>query len=233
MRRRAFTLIELMAVLVVLTLMLVVVVPAMDNMAPTTRLSSGGRYVAGTIEIAQSEAISQRKEFVVAYDLDNETYWIILPKDHGPPEEERSGVSSPEDQAADALKGMDGKPGERPVDDVEHGPPPPDEEGANTEEDVEEATEATYADREAFEPNELPDGVVIKSVRVGERTKTGGKVYVALDHRGTSGGHVVALALERGEDGGPAQELWLRFDPLTRTLTYSDSEPNVPTLEGD
>lgn len=231
---RAFTLIELSAVVLIITILLVSVIPKLDNMAPSSRLSAGARYVAGTIETAQSEAISQRQEFVIAYDLDRNTYWIILPENHerSPDESE-----SPQDAAANALGvgGEEGKAvGDRPEDDVEHGVAPPEESGENSEEDKDEATEASFADREAFEPNELPMSVEFKSVQIGEETHTSGRVYVSFDHRGTSGAHMVALQLEDVPGGGgPQGEMWLRFDPLTRTLTYSEEQPQVPTIEGD
>ena len=108
--RRGFTLLELMAVVAIITILLVTVIPALDNVAPSSRLDAGGRYVAGTIELAQSEAISQRKEFVVAYDLDNNTYWIILPEgsERSPNDQE----APPEEEAAKAAGGKGA--GERP-----------------------------------------------------------------------------------------------------------------------
>ncbi|MBL4844079.1 MAG: hypothetical protein JKY65_01020 [Planctomycetes bacterium] len=229
---RSFTLIELSAVVLIITILLVSVVPALDNLAPSSRLDAGARYVAGTIEIAQSEAISQRKEFVVAYDLDNHTYWIILPEGHsrGPDETEDPNADDPTFDVGDS-KGA----GDRPADDVEHGPAPPDKDGENDEEQKDAAVDASYADREAFEPNELPRDVEFKSVVVGDQEpRQSGRVYVSLDHRGTTGAHMVGLQLKQNPgSGGPTGEVWLRFDPLTRTLTYSEQQPQVPTLEGN
>lgn len=227
--RRGFTLLELMAVIAIITILLVSVVPALDNIAPSSRLEAGGRYVAGTIELAQSEAISQRKEFVVAYDLDQNTYWIILPEGS-----ERDPDAGPEDeQLPGGVPGVEGdKPGERPEDDLEHGLPPPDEEGENGEEAKDAAVEASYAERDAFEPNALPADVEIEAVVIGEETHSSGTVYVSLDHRGTTGAHMVGLRLaDVPGGGGPTGSIWLRFDPLTRTLTYSPQRPQVPTLE--
>lgn len=232
--KRSFTLIELSAVVLIITILLVSVIPKLDNMAPSSRLSAGARYVAGTIETAQSEAISQRQEFVVAYDLDRNTYWIILPEGHERGPDDSDDARDPTD-AADALGGDQGKGvSDRPEDDLEHGVAPPEEGGDNTEEDKDEATEASFADREAFEPNELPMSVEFKSVTIGDDTRSSGRVYVTFDHRGTTGAHMVALQLEDVPGGGgPQGEMWLRFDPLTRTLTYSEEQPQVPTIEGD
>jgi type II secretory pathway pseudopilin PulG len=233
--KRSFTLIELSAVVLIITILLVSVIPKLDNMAPSSRLSAGARYVAGTIETAQSEAISQRQEFVVAYDLDRNTYWIILPEGHERGPDDTGDTQSPGDPALDAMgEGGSKAAGDRPEDDLEHGMAPPEEGGENSEEDKDEATEASFADREAFEPNELPMSVEFKSVSIGDDTRTSGRVYVSFDHRGTTGAHLVALQLEDVPGGGgPQGEMWLRFDPLTRTLTYSEEQPQVPTLEGD
>jgi len=235
MSRRSFTLIELSAVVLIITILLVSVIPKLDNLAPSSRLSAGARYVAGTIETAQSEAISQRQEFVIAYDLDRNTYWIILPEGHERSPDGGDDPQTPEDQAADAFGGGEGKgASDRPEDDLEHGTAPPEESGENSEEDKEEATDATFADREAFEPNELPMSVEFKSVTIGDETRSSGRVYVSFDHRGTTGAHMVALQLETVPGSGePQGEMWLRFDPLTRTLTYSEEQPQVPTIEGD
>lgn len=232
---RSFTLIELSAVVLIITILLVSVIPKLDNLAPSSRLSAGARYVAGTIETAQSEAISQRQEFVIAYDLDRNTYWIILPEGHERSPDDTGDPRSPEDPATDAFGADEGKgASDRPEDDVEHGTAPPEAAGENSEEDKEEATDASFADREAFEPNELPMSVEFKSVTIGDETRSSGRVYVTFDHRGTTGAHMVAVQLEDvpGSDN-PQGEMWLRFDPLTRTLTYSEEQPQVPTIEGD
>lgn len=232
---RSFTLIELSAVVLIITLLLVSVIPKLDNLAPSSRLDAGARYVAGTIETAQSEAISQRQEFVVAYDLDQHTYWIILPEGHERGPDQADEPQS--DASADADMGLEGEgkaAGDRPLDDVEHGTPPPEENGENDEDAKEEATEVTFANREAFEPEELPMSVQFKSVTIGDETRSSGRVYVSFDHRGTTGAHLVALQLEDVPGGGgPTGEMWLRFDPLTRTLTYSEEQPQVPTIEGE
>lgn len=230
-RGRGFTLLELMAVVAIITILLVTIIPALDNVAPSSRLDAGGRYVAGTIELAQSEAISQRKEFVIAYDLDRHTYWIILPEGSARSPEDRE---APEDTLGAAAGAVPKGGGSRPEDDLEHGPPPPDEQGENDEQQKDAAVEASYADREAFEPNELPSGVEFEAVVVGDENHTAGRVYVSFDQRATQGAHMVGLRLAQTPGGeGPSGQTWLRFDPLTRTLTYSAQRPEVPTLEGE
>ena len=172
---------------------------------------------------------------MIAYDLDRNTYWIILPEGHERSPDDTGDPRSPEDPATDAFGADEGKgASDRPEDDVEHGTAPPEAAGENSEEDKEEATDASFADREAFEPNELPMSVEFKSVTIGDETRSSGRVYVTFDHRGTTGAHMVAVQLEDvpGSDN-PQGEMWLRFDPLTRTLTYSEEQPQVPTIEGD
>ena len=73
-----------------------------------------------------------------------------------------------------------------------------------------------------------------EGVVVGDETHTSGRVYVSFDQRATQGAHMVGLRLAQTPGGdGPSGQTWLRFDPLTRTLTYSPQRPEVPTLEGE
>ena len=66
-RGRGFTLVELIAVMAIMAILLLAITPALDNMLPSYRLKGGARIIASNIELAQSEAITRRKEFVLAY----------------------------------------------------------------------------------------------------------------------------------------------------------------------
>ncbi len=68
----------------------------------------------------------------------------------------------------------------------------------------------------------------------GEEKRTG-SVYVPFTHTGSDGAHVVGLKIENrdpGADGGQ-NELWVKFNPMTRTINYAAARPEVKTLEPD
>lgn len=207
-RRQGFTLIEIMTVLLILGVILMSVVPAIDGLVPSYRLKGAAREVAALLEMAQSEAISQRKEFRVAYDLDSNTYWLVLP----PKDPEESDATDPTAQAA------------RPIDDIEHGQAPVDP-------DAEQDASATQNDheREALAPKDLPTNVVFEAVIVGDDEKQTGEVMVPFERLGTSGSHVIGLKLEHDENN---TQIWVKFNALTRTIEYHDEKPSMRTLSG-
>ncbi|MCW8138490.1 MAG: prepilin-type N-terminal cleavage/methylation domain-containing protein [Planctomycetota bacterium] len=61
-RRSGFSLIEIMAVMLILGVILMSIVPAIDSMVPIYRLRGAAREVASLMELAQSEAVGTRKE---------------------------------------------------------------------------------------------------------------------------------------------------------------------------
>lgn len=219
-RRAGFSLVEIMAVLVILGVILMSIVPAIDNLVPAYRLRGAAREVASLIELAHSEAVSTRKEFRLAYDLDRNTYWLILPpKD---PEEEREDAADPSSLLGGA--GGDLNKEGRPIDDVEHGPPPID---PDAEQDEDQAR--SDAERDALQPKGLPTDVVFEVIVIGDEEKGVGEVVVPFSHLGSGGTHIVGLKLENGTE---ADQLWVKFNALTRTIEYTDERPTVRTLEG-
>lgn len=218
-KRRGFTLVELLAVVFVISVIALALIPALDNMVPSYRLRAGARNVGSMIELAQSEAIANRKEFAIAYDLDENTYWIVLPP--APPPGQDSGAAAAEDTDA-KLAGM------RPVDDVEHGAPPPDP-TAQTETNV--ADLPGLEERDYLEPERLPLGVKFDRVIVGDDEKTSGKVYVPFTHQGQSGAHIVGFRLDSQES--QQEEVWLKYQPLSRTLDLTAERPQVRTLQSE
>lgn len=233
MRGRRFTLVELIAVMTILAIVMVAVVPALDGMAPGSRLDAGARHVASTIEAAQSEAIGQRKEFVVAYDFDQNAYWIVLPQraDADPSQDDQGGGLL--GQAAEAEEDMSALP--RPEDDLEHGKAPPDPNRQNTEEGREEQAEELpdYVDRDNLEPTKLPDDVEFEVIVIDGDEKRDGIVYVSFDKSAGTGSHVVGLKLadELTQDSNRQGQKWVLFNALTRTIEYYDQRPQIPTLE--
>lgn len=215
-RRRGFSLIEIMAVMMILAVLLVSVIPAVDGLVPKYRLRGGAREVAGLIEEAQGAAISNRREYKVVIDLDDDTYHLILP----PAETEAPATAT--DASTESPEAAAKKAAMRPADDVEHGPPPPDPTAT-------EAREARPDEPDAqTTPKRLPDDVAFVAVVVGDEEKTAGSVTIPFTHLGGSSAVIVGLRLSQEED----KQAWLKFNALTRTVEYHDERPTAQTLEG-
>jgi hypothetical protein len=206
----------------VLGVMLLAVIPSIDGLVPKYRLRGAAREIAALIEEAQSQSISQRKEFQVAYDLDAHTFWLVLPP--LPPGASADGstpTTTEPDPAADPKTA-----GLRPADDVEHGPPARDPEAT----DGTQEEEQSVAERETTTPKELPAGVIFERVSIGDDDKTSGTVHVPFEHLGATGSHVVGIKLQESEQ---PMQMWIKFNALTRTIEYSEEKPTVRTLEGE
>lgn len=217
--RRAFTLIELIAVTVIMATIMAAVVPALDSMVPKYRMRAAARNVASVIEQAQAEAVGKRREFVVAYNLDENTYWLVLP----PEDEEQPADDADAGGGLFDFGGDDTPKGQRPKNDVEHGLPPVDPNAVQDQPDVD------VMDRESLTPTKLPPGVVFSGVKVGDDEQTTGTVYVPFSHLGNEGTHVVGIKLDDPES---EQKIYVKFAALSRTITYHDEQPELRTLGG-
>ncbi len=224
-RRSGFTLIELMAVMGIMGILLLAVVPAVDNMVPAYRVRAAARTIASTIELGQSETVAQRKEFVLVYDLGQNTYEILLPPtdpDAEQDEEESEGGLEGE------LSGLAGDEEDAAADDIEHGRAPP----APSSEDDDEDTDTDYSERDKiFAEKSLPEDVVFEMVVVGEKEHRNGKVFVPFSHLGNKGAHYVGMRLDpNGAGRDDPIQVWVKFNPMTRTIEYSDERPEIRTL---
>ena len=171
-RQAGFTLIELMAVLIVLALTFAVVVPNLEGMSPTYSLRGGAREVGGQIELARGESVAKRRSFSIAYQLDEGWHAIVLPPGYGP--DSAGAAAATDDSGAGGAGG---------------------ESGTTTSE-----PDVPMAQREMLEAEYLPRGVKFKSVILaGGEEQTDGLVYVAFDPFGTEGSHIVHLTNERDE----------------------------------
>ncbi len=236
MRARGFTLIEVMAVMMIVGIVLIAIVPALDGMVPSYRMTAGARKVASTIELAQSEAIGRRKEYAIAYDLDHHTYWLVLPQAPGGDDERRQQQEAGDDAGEGLMDDLgagapSGGGDQRPLDDLEHGPPPPDP-AAAAEVPAEEEIPEDFTERDALAPTSLGEGVQLSLVVVGDEEHRSGVVYVPFSRLGDAGSHVVGLRLDEAEDGDGRGEIWVEFNALTRTIQYHDQRPERRTLEG-
>ncbi len=73
-----FTLIELSIVIFIMLMMLSATVPWMKNFSESTRLRSTARSIRSLMEFARSSAVSERTEYVVMFDPEQEEYWLSL-----------------------------------------------------------------------------------------------------------------------------------------------------------
>jgi prepilin-type N-terminal cleavage/methylation domain-containing protein len=74
-----FSLIEILAVIVVLGLIVGVVSISWQTTLPRTQLNSAVRILSERIHAARSDAIARNLKFEIHYDIDNGTYWIETP----------------------------------------------------------------------------------------------------------------------------------------------------------
>ena len=81
--RRGFSLIEMLAVLVILGLMAGIVMVSWRAVLPHEQLHSAVRALAATLQSARSEAIARNGEFRLEYDLEHGRYRIVTPFRHG------------------------------------------------------------------------------------------------------------------------------------------------------
>lgn len=232
--------------MVIIAIMMVSIVPALDNLLPSYRLRSAARNIAGNIELAQSEAIGQRREFVIEYNLDNQTYRLLIPPQEVYEQSAETAANAQNGQPADPnAPDPNADPNDpkakavanRPTNDVEHGSPPVDPNAPVPEGQEPPAADQTpnYDDRQSTDPVKLPDDIKFAVIVVGGEEKRSGSVYVPFTHTGSDGAHVVGLKIENrdpGADGGQ-NELWVKFNPMTRTINYAAARPEVKTLEAE
>ena len=81
-RRRGFTLIEIIVVLVLMGIIFGVAIPRVERLSPKYAVRSAAREVASNLEYVRSNSILQRKTFAIRYEFDRRRYRVILP----PPE---------------------------------------------------------------------------------------------------------------------------------------------------
>jgi type II secretion system protein H len=78
-RRAGFTLVEVLAVLVVIGLIATIVTVNWQGLFPRSQLNSSVRALAATLQSTRSDAIARSAEFQVQYDLENNRYRVVTP----------------------------------------------------------------------------------------------------------------------------------------------------------
>ena len=81
--RRGFTLVELMAVVMILGLVITVTAANWRRIVPRAQLNAAVRSLSNVLNSTRSEAIARNAEFRMLYDLDAETYWVETPYKKG------------------------------------------------------------------------------------------------------------------------------------------------------
>jgi type II secretory pathway pseudopilin PulG len=86
------TLIELVAVIVIMALVVGIAAVRMDFMVPRYRLRGAAREVAYFVKRARSQAASTGKDVYIRYDLGRGAYWLLVAfpkKDPNAPDDEK------------------------------------------------------------------------------------------------------------------------------------------------
>ncbi|MBI5118601.1 prepilin-type N-terminal cleavage/methylation domain-containing protein [Candidatus Poribacteria bacterium] len=76
MRKKGFTLIELVMVMAIISVIAAIVLPRLDPFVPKRRLKSAARVLSGTISLAYGESISKNKTYRLYMDPSDDSYWI-------------------------------------------------------------------------------------------------------------------------------------------------------------
>jgi len=79
-KSNGFTLIEILVVMVLLGSILFIAVPKFQNLADVN-LKSTSRRISGTIKYLYNESVFKKNIFKLAFDLDNQEYWVEYMED--------------------------------------------------------------------------------------------------------------------------------------------------------
>ena len=90
-RRGGFTLIELIAVVVIVGVMVALTATQLDFLVPKYRLRAAAREVAGAFKLGQARAAATGKDVFVEMDLSDGRYWLLVAF----PKEKEEGQADP------------------------------------------------------------------------------------------------------------------------------------------
>ena len=76
MKKSAFTLVEMLVVLAVISMLLGISVPFTSQFGKGLRIKTASRAIVASLRIAKSNAVTYRKKHSVIFDVANSRYWI-------------------------------------------------------------------------------------------------------------------------------------------------------------
>jgi len=167
-----YTLMELLAVVTILSLILVIGVARIDFLIPKYRVRAAGRELGAYLQHIKGRAVAEGMPFYVCYDVPGRKYWVLAPLPIPPEELEMMGLAALGGGLPAAGAGLP-VPGLPPP-----GPPP-----------------IRYG--EALVTS-LPDDVIFKDVAVGTETMSG-FVTIEITPFGSTRTHYIHLSDEAGE----------------------------------
>ncbi|MBI3098386.1 MAG: hypothetical protein HYY93_09120 [Planctomycetes bacterium] len=160
-------------VVLIIGLIATVIFARADFMTSGLRLRAAAREIASTVRLAVNEGISRSRNCYIQYDLDTDTYWLLVPVP-GPPEEEGFGQT--------AAVGMAFIP------------------GAGTGEFEDDATAPPEVHWVRILEAHLPDGVEFEDIAFSPGDiRNSGRVDIPVTAFGTTIAHIVHLKNEDGE----------------------------------
>lgn len=73
---RAFTLVEMLVVLAIITMLLGITIPFTSGFGKGLRIKTSSRAIAGVLNVAKSNTITLRRNYTVVFDVKKDQYWI-------------------------------------------------------------------------------------------------------------------------------------------------------------
>ncbi|RJP64061.1 MAG: prepilin-type N-terminal cleavage/methylation domain-containing protein [Candidatus Abyssobacteria bacterium SURF_17] len=169
-----FTLIELIAVIALISIIAAIVLPRIDPFVPERRLKSAARTLSGTISLAYGEAIAKKKTYRLYLDSSTDEYWIAEVQE------------TDDEQQASAVGIRIGTQFEllQQVGDPAH-------------------TSETTPTEPLLAPKKLPEGVHFSSVEVvlpDPETSSSGPQYIEFNPLGYAGAATIQLTNDDGQE---------------------------------
>ena len=206
--RAGYTLIELTAVVFLISVALYVIFVNLDYMTPQYRLGAGAREIGTLLRLGRAHAISHGVTCAVVYNISDGKFSL------------RAQVPPPPELTGNEPESSTDKPGGNPEDQRQM-----------------IDTKDLSGEWELIDERELPPGVWIRDIEKGNsQPYTDGEVTVTMDTFGRITGHVVHLVQANPADkGDTAGVTSLVVNELTGFVEYIDEDRHIetPTVEAD